>query len=315
MNICERIVLTPQEDAILVSAIEELEYAVLMPWITGNSWWDIVDNKQPLTSDQSLHLAETIAYTFAELESKGIAHCDIANTNVLFNLQQGSVSLIDIEEIYIPGLNRPGTTFGTPGYQHRHNPSGLWGPHADRFAGAVLLAEILGWHNKSVRQLSGREHFFDQDELQEPTRERFIALKQALRAWSPTLEKYFDDAWGSKRLSKCPCMEDWYQAILAVSTGNTPPKKKGPGKQPISWEPLSISSPPKATRKQALHYWSQEVEGVWTLEEFRRTRRRSAQVWRLHKIRAELEADRISVALEYYDHALLADCVYGSTRE
>ena len=237
MEVCERSVLTSQQHPNLIKRIEQLEYGVLMPWIGGQSWWDVVEAKEPLTADTCLKLAGAIVNVLAGLEKEGLAHCDVGNTNIFFDMGQGKVWLIDIEEMYIPGLNQPmNRGFGTDGYRHRRNPGSLWGPFGDRFAGAILLSEILGWHDQSVRDLSGAEHYFDQVELHNPDIERYIVLKQVLRQWSPTLENLLENAWRSRRLSGCPKMQTWHQVIQDMSTADMLATRLGPTGQKIEWE-------------------------------------------------------------------------------
>jgi hypothetical protein len=229
MDICHRIVLTPKQDQALIEIARELEYAVLMEWICALSWWDVVSQTTSL---------DMVQCVLAALEAEGIAHCDVAHTNLLFDLNSWRVWMIDVEEIYAPGLSRPTNVgFGTPGYKHKRNRGGLWGPHADRFAGAILLAEILGWHDPVVRKIAGREHYFEQAELQDSSSQRYSALKQTLHQMSPMLADYFEKAWRSKRLSSCPKLQDWHKAIRTVSAKCYSPELTGPDGQMIRWEP------------------------------------------------------------------------------
>ena len=125
--------------------------------------------------------------------------------------------------------------FGTDGYRHLRNAVSLWGPNADRFAGAILLSEILGWHDQSIRDTAGAEHYFDQAELHHPANTRYIFLKQILRQRSRILESFLERAWDSKRLSSCPSMQEWELAIQNISPGGIPVIRLGPPGQKVEW--------------------------------------------------------------------------------
>jgi len=70
----------------------------------------------------------------------------------------GAVELIDVEHLYAPGFAPTSIlVLGTPGYNLVTTAEGAWSPWADRFAAAVLLSEMLTWHNPEVvRRASGR---------------------------------------------------------------------------------------------------------------------------------------------------------------
>jgi hypothetical protein len=63
------------------------------------------------------------------------------------------VELLDLEGVYISGIPSPKRlSHGSPGYQHcRLGRQGQWSPYGDRFAGAILLTEMLTWWNPVVR--------------------------------------------------------------------------------------------------------------------------------------------------------------------
>jgi hypothetical protein len=113
------------------------------------------------------NLARALALTLALAEANGLAHCDLSGSNVLLpdlhvigqempDLRLAAsghpVELVDLDGMYAPGLDRPGClASGSPGYAHKTTPRGEWGPMADRFAAAVLLAEMLAWSDAQVR--------------------------------------------------------------------------------------------------------------------------------------------------------------------
>jgi hypothetical protein len=177
LTVCRRTVLTPTRHADLLRREPDLTYAVLMPWIEGPTWVEVMLEKRPLTPQQALDLARAFAQVLVRMEEQGLAHCDLSGPNVLLPMLANSplplgegpgvrVELVDVEGLYAPGLPRPEVLpSGSSGYAHRTAREGLWGPTADRFAGAVLLAEMLGWGDESVREACYGETYFDPAEM------------------------------------------------------------------------------------------------------------------------------------------------------
>ena len=125
-----------------------------------------------------------------------------------------SVALVDLEGLYAPGMPQPEVlTSGSAGYAHRTAKEGLWGPRADRFAGAVLLAEMLGFCDEGVCQASWGESYFDPQEMQQDT-PRYRTLVAALeRRWGSNVARLFERAWRSDSLLDCPTFGEWLVAL------------------------------------------------------------------------------------------------------
>jgi len=83
LTVCRRLVLTPQCHGALLQTQPDLIYAVLMPWITGATWFDVLAGRRPLAPAQSLHLARHLAGALAKLEQQGVAHGDLSGPNLL----------------------------------------------------------------------------------------------------------------------------------------------------------------------------------------------------------------------------------------
>jgi hypothetical protein len=93
------------------------------------------------------------------MEQNGLAHCDLSAANLLLprlekeNTHSYSVELVDVDQLYGHELSRPATLFcGSPCYtpvSFNVNEEG-WNETSDRFAGAILLAEILSWSDADV---------------------------------------------------------------------------------------------------------------------------------------------------------------------
>jgi len=230
LSVCRRAVLTPRRHTELLRQQPDLTYAVLMPWIAGPTWMEVVLEKQPLSPDQSLSLARGLAGILAEMEERGLAHCDLSGPNVLLPAlaatfgspspdgrergQGGEVSLVDVEQMYGPGLNRPQfLPGGSSGYAHKTAPDGLWAANADRFAGAVLMAEMLGWCDTSARESAWGESFFDPAEMQQDTA-RYRTLLTVLRnTWGEGVASLFERAWHSETLADCATFGEWLVAL------------------------------------------------------------------------------------------------------
>jgi hypothetical protein len=223
LSVCHRKVLTPQQDASLLRQAPELTYAVLMPWITGPSWMQILLDKPSFTPQQSLSLAQALTQMLSIMEQKGIAHCDLSAANLLFPSLAGTatqesfspVELVDVEQIYARNLNRPEMIpSGSDGYAHKSvRTERMWNVKADRFAGAVLLAEILSWCEPIIQDAAWGESFFDQHELQQSC-DRYHLLHQTLgRAWGAHVAGLFQRAWHADLLDDCPTFGEWLIAL------------------------------------------------------------------------------------------------------
>jgi hypothetical protein len=234
LTVCRRTVLTPQRNADLLRREPDLTYAVLMPWIEGPTWVEVMLEKRPLTPQQALDLARAFADILSRMEQNGIAHCDLSGPNVLLPMlaqptadrrpqtayrPPSTVELVDVEGLYAPGLPRPeALPSGSSGYAHRTAREGLWGPTADRFAGAVLLAEMLGWGDESVREACYGETYFDPAEMpsvaQASACDRYQTLLSALaRHYGQPVADLFERAWTSETLADCPTFGEWLVAL------------------------------------------------------------------------------------------------------
>lgn len=225
LAVCERIVLTPQAHGDLLRLYPDLTYAVLMPWIDGVTWHDIITEQTELNPEQSLALARSFLNVLVNMEQQGLAHCDLSAPNVMITglPDEPEVQLVDVEDIYAPGLSRPAALpAGASGYAHRTAQNGLWQPEADRFAGAVLTAEMLSWCDDRVQANAAGEHYFATEELQKDS-ERYRLLQTVLRErWGETASHLLERAWQSETLQDCPTLGEWLVALpsqIIVSPG------------------------------------------------------------------------------------------------
>jgi tetratricopeptide (TPR) repeat protein len=216
LEVCRRSVLTPRRQGSLLHEHPDLVYAVVMPWIAGPTWMEVMLDKRELSAEQSLELARALVEVLVALEQRSMAHCDLSGPNVLLpglvgDGARSSVALVDVEQMYAPGLEKPELLpGGSLGYaQHRTATEGLWESKADRYAGAVLVAEMLGWCDERVRQAAWGENYFDPQEMQTES-ERAQALGAVLRErWGTGAAGLFERAWRSETLGDCATFGEW----------------------------------------------------------------------------------------------------------
>jgi hypothetical protein len=213
LEVCNRRCLQAGIDDDAMAEFPDLEYAVLMPWITGSTWYDVVVGEKPFSKVDALTIAAATTQVLAALEESGLAHCDIAAPNVIINLASRQTHLIDVEDLFAPGFEVPGALpAGTAGYAHLTASSGLWNPYADRFAGAVLIAEMVSWHDQRIRKASDEEHFFGPAEMQQDC-QRYQLMLTVLKELDLRLGELFEQAWRSPTLDSCPPFKDWNTVI------------------------------------------------------------------------------------------------------
>jgi hypothetical protein len=213
MRVGEQTVLTHETYPKLIATHEDLEYAMVMPWIEGATWFDHLNERRALTLKESRLLATHMAHILSKLEVEGLAHCDLSSANVIIAPSLTELDLVDVEDFYGPGMPRPPSLpAGSAGYQHKTSGEGQWGPLGDRFAGAILIAEMLGWAHPAVRTLRYAESFFAPQEMQQSTT-RFRVLRGVLRIHGEPLAELFEQAWRSDTLVDCPPLAAWYDIL------------------------------------------------------------------------------------------------------
>lgn len=211
----------------LIATFPQLEYAVLMPWSEGRTWAGFMLDRrasEAYSTGQALHLARMTALALRSLEAQGFAHSDIAGGNVLLLPGFQGIELLDLEGLYFPDaatprlrLARPRPNWGSPGYQHPHlGPAGQWCAEGDRFAGAILLTEMLTWWDQRVRAAAppGAESLFRPEGMQECGTPLWAAVRAALEQCCPPALDLFDQAWASDGLRACPTLERWASSLL-----------------------------------------------------------------------------------------------------
>jgi hypothetical protein len=218
-----RICLTHATHPDLLTTYPDLDYAILMPWIEGRTWSGLMLDPAASMSyagEQALTLAHMTAQVLWNLEAHHLAHTDVAGGNIILLPDCKNIELLDIENLYMRGAPTPHyVSRGSPGYQHpRLGPLGQWTPEGDRFAGAILLTEMLAWADPVVRALTpiGSETLFQTHELQRTDSSRWAATRDALWALCPPALGLFDRVWASATLADCPELSEWALMLLDV---------------------------------------------------------------------------------------------------
>jgi serine/threonine protein kinase len=217
MRVCQQRVITRETHPELVAEYEDLDYAMMMPWIEGRTWFDYLQTRQRLTLDESRAVAESMAWVLYALEINNLAHCDLSSGNAIVDPRLDQIHLVDVEDLYSPWVEPPPMIpAGSMGYQHPSvSSTGQWGPLGDRFAGAILMAEMLGWAHPDVRRAAWGESYFAPEEIQQES-ERYEVLTDALRVYDGAFTDVFEETWWADSLETCPPLKTWYDLLDAL---------------------------------------------------------------------------------------------------
>ncbi len=199
-----RFCLTRESAPAIVELYPDLEYAVAMPWLQEKTWAGLMQDKNSGSTylpERARKLALETVRVLQYLEKRHMAHTDIAGNNVFLSSDNTSINLIDLEGMYFettypPPMRRR----GSPGYQHRYLTNEGQCHHAgDRFAGAILLIEMLTWCDPLVRALTpeNAESLFQVEELQTADFPLWQAVRSSLFAIDTQILHLFDQAWAS----------------------------------------------------------------------------------------------------------------------
>jgi serine/threonine protein kinase len=258
LQVCARSVLHPGQQAALLQAQPDLTYAALMPWVRGETWSEVILSARPLSTEQCHKIASRLLEILLAMEANQLAHCDLSGPNLLVDLRTDApgVALVDVEEMYAPGLQRPARLpAGSAGYAHQEAHSGLWKASADRFAGAVLLAEVLGWCDERVRRIPCGEQYFDPNELQANS-DRYTLLLRVLRErWGDAVAQAFARAWFSATLEVCPSFAEWAAALPKTLAARPTPAQPVPPVQAGAM-PLPAAAPRPSNRGKQVALWA-----------------------------------------------------------
>jgi hypothetical protein len=216
LQAARRTILTPAHHPDLLQRHPDLAFAALMPWIPGPTWQHILLAKRPLSPHQALTLARALAAALAGLEQHRLAHCALAGDHLLLPALAADdqpwplhalVQLVALERMRGPDFPSP---LAPPSDTH---PQAAADPNADRFTGAVLLAEMLGWCRDAVVRAAWGASYFAPTELRQDCR-RYQLLRQALEEqWGSSVAALLGQAWQSETPAECPSLTEWLEGL------------------------------------------------------------------------------------------------------
>jgi len=197
-----------------------LAFAILMPWIEGVSWAGVIEARFPLDAETCLGLADQTARILAQMEADGLTHADVSSSNVVVTTTDAGpvVELIDVEDMFHEEFGSlPYVPDGSPGYAHPRNVGrGCRNRHGDRFAGAILLTEMLIWPDPAIRAGASDVSVFEPTELCR-SGSRFELARKVLLTQSAQVSHLFERVWDSPGPASCPRLSDWAAAIDTIA--------------------------------------------------------------------------------------------------
>lgn len=267
MAACERNTITPHNNPELLAKEPDLLYAVVMPWIDGPTWMDMVLNKQQLTRRQSYTAAYALAEILVTMEQRGLAHCDLSGPNIIMPMfaegrnqvkSSNFVQLIDLEQMFSNQFERPEyLPTGSPGYAPKYVNAQMWNAQSDRFAGSILIMEMLAASTSVFIQQAWGESYFDPNELQTHC-ERYDRLIQVIRPiWGVGIANLMQQAWESDELVQCPTFGEWLlelskvdQSALREDATVSMPRREEPKATPAARREEPASAPVTSARQE-----------------------------------------------------------------
>jgi hypothetical protein len=245
----------PADDA---SSKNGLALAVVMPWIQGYTWFDLLNKPKRtdkcLRTEVAIHLCWRFLLALRALEDLFASHTDIASGNIIVDMESFEVQLIDLEEMHGPRFTQPAkTTRRTPGYTHNNldlTDDGFWVREGDRLAGAILAAEMLALADPELAPMSHGDSFFDPASIGDARAPRFRQMVDYLQRLSPRFSQLFEQAWKAATLAACPMIADLADSIEPLAKAAPVPIGDpfiGRTEQISSAPPAGPSAPPTSS--------------------------------------------------------------------
>lgn len=197
---------------------------ILMPKVPGTPWASMADDLREgnleLSIIQKLRISLNLVKCISLLEKAQCSHRDLSSTNVFITIDS-RVFLIDWDCLYHPQLSfQLNTTSGTMGYiapfikiaNSNSNASASWCEHADRFALAILVAEILIISpDTPPPQEDGT--LFSQSQIDTAGNDFIRGQIEQLRCLSKPCAALLKKAFIASTFQECPSPEDWESAL------------------------------------------------------------------------------------------------------
>lgn len=200
---------------------DQLDGTVLAPRIIGNAWssflHQMIDGKG-LSLNERVAISLDLAASIEALEAAGISHRDLSTGNLLVNAAEKRVNLIDWDSLYHASLPfQRNTTCGTPGHTAPwtfEDPRASWCEHADRYALAVCVAEILGARPGLRPHNDGG--LLSQERAARPSPDSVQALRAALADVCQGADVLLNRALEASSFDDCPTPAEWITSLQSL---------------------------------------------------------------------------------------------------
>jgi hypothetical protein len=232
LRAAQRQVVEPSDPA--AQKYRNLSYAMLMPWINGKTWFDILHHARTqryylhdsfdVRRSSAIRLCDCFLEVMEGLETNKVAHTNISPGNVMIEIDPIDVQLVDIEDIYIPGAPVPfEPRRGLKGYRHLKDSEGelLWRAEGDRYAGAVLAAEMIILANLELGRKATDEGYFTDHRGTSIGVARYREAQAWLNTTAPEFAKVFERSWLAESLQECPTFSELRMPIKKLADSVT----------------------------------------------------------------------------------------------
>jgi serine/threonine protein kinase len=241
LRAAERRAVEPSDPA--AQKYRNLKCAMLMPWIHGSTWFIVLDqartqgyyldNDPRMRKFAAIRLCDRFLEILEGLEARRVAHTDISPGNVMVRLDPLDVQLVDLEDVYMPGVLPPvELNMGSQGYRHQSGDEGeiSWRAEGDRYAAAVLAAEMIVLIYLELTRKATAEGFFTDHCGTSQGMSRFREAQEWLERAAPEFAAVFERSWFAESLEGCPTISDLRRPIkeLANSMPSEPIVTVGP---------------------------------------------------------------------------------------
>lgn len=247
LRACERYCICEADSPRIWAAEPMFRYAMIIPWIEGPTWLDVLLSRTPVSADASHKTARSFTTCMALLESVGASHGDIASGNLIVSPDTCDIELIDVEHMHAPGFTRPSVcVLGTPGYNHVNTTEDLWCPVSDRMATGIMTCEMLAWRDASIVAASEGPSYFAPEEIGDEGCDRYRLMVDVLGRLSQQFPSLLRAVWRSRRRGECPPAQAWKVAVEGLGTIAKAPTLSTPAPAPRASIPQTrlMSSPP-----------------------------------------------------------------------
>src|SRR5579871_115232 len=208
-------------DSPLAQRESDLQWAVLMPWVAGDTWGKMLGAVQQRQRTYARHEVEVLAVqilkVLTDLERRQIVHCDLSGGNVLIKSQGGAsfdFQLVDLEDMLIEGNEPASSTPGSKGYALPAVKTTACA-EGDRYAGAILIAEVLALALPFDERLLSSEGVFRGNRDNQDAQARFTYVCNELKLWKPRFTALLERAWNAGSLRDCAPLADLLESLTA----------------------------------------------------------------------------------------------------